>query len=412
MRQQKIKRNKAKLAELGLLVPLAPRTKTNRKKREAMQDDVVRRVQPKRYVKIPTSYKDLDDPVISKRMQTINSPDTGEEDTASKRMRIKDEAEYSPSDSNYDDVDVDEDELESCNNDDDQLKRQGHRFSNRAPKQTDYQGDHKYQSVDFYKAEKQLNDRYVEVSGGIKADISPDPLPLPREMSKQRNNYESWFTGHYPSPLQGGESYTDKNAVNSGLPPDKQLVFGQMFDYFTDCTLGQVPVLANSEKYCHDEHFLKGKLADDAEREHWRNLRINVFSHLIIDAINRKSVNARVLIIGFMPHIIFPSIIKEAWLMAIDHFKEQGIDDVKFDLQLIISSHFCSVIHGLNQYQLALMDNAVMQSQGNLLRGIDYLQRQWSPARKAEGGKMKNLITCLRNMTVEDKVNTRLDMLT
>jgi len=77
----------------------------------------------------------------------------------------------------------------------------------------------------------------VEVSGGIKADISPDPLPLPREMSKQRNNYESWFTGHYLSPLQRGESYTDKNgcgtcfttrmyenAVNSGLPPDKQLV--------------------------------------------------------------------------------------------------------------------------------------------------------------------------------------------
>jgi len=113
MSQQKIKKNKANLAELGLLVPLAPRTKTNRKKREAMQDDVVRQVQPKRNIKIPTSYKDLDDPVISKRMQTINYPDTREEDTASKRMRIEDEAEYSPSDSDYDDVDVDEDELES-----------------------------------------------------------------------------------------------------------------------------------------------------------------------------------------------------------------------------------------------------------------------------------------------------------
>ena len=73
-------------------------------------------------------------------------------------------------------------------------------------------------------------------------------------MAKQKNNYERWFAGHYPSPLQDGESYTDKNGhatafttrvyenvVNSGLPPDKQLVFGQMFDYFTDCTLGQVP---------------------------------------------------------------------------------------------------------------------------------------------------------------------------
>jgi hypothetical protein len=84
-------------------------------------------------------------------------------------------------------------------------------LSSRAPKQTDYQGDRQYQSVEFYKAEKQLTDKYEEVSGGIKTDISPDPLSLPQEMSKQKNNYERWFTGHYPSPLQGGKSYTDKN---------------------------------------------------------------------------------------------------------------------------------------------------------------------------------------------------------
>ena len=53
MRLRKIKRNEARLAELELLVPLAPRTKTNRSKHVAMQDDVVRRVQPKRNVKTP-----------------------------------------------------------------------------------------------------------------------------------------------------------------------------------------------------------------------------------------------------------------------------------------------------------------------------------------------------------------------
>ena len=54
MRLQRIKRNQqARLAELELLVPLAPRTKTNRSKHVAMQDDVVRRVQPKRNVKTP-----------------------------------------------------------------------------------------------------------------------------------------------------------------------------------------------------------------------------------------------------------------------------------------------------------------------------------------------------------------------
>ncbi len=54
-----------------------------------------------------------------------------------------------------------------------------------------------------------------------------------------------------------------------------------------------------------------------------------------------------------------------------------------------------------------------MQSQGNLLNGMDYFQRQWSHARKAKWGKMKNLITYLMTMNVEDKVNMmRLEMLT
>jgi hypothetical protein len=75
---------------------------------------------------------------------------------------------------------------------------------------------------------------------GVKADISPDPLPLPQEMKKQKKNYENWFAGHYPSPLQDGESYTDKNghatafttrvyknAVNSGLLQTNNLFLGK-----------------------------------------------------------------------------------------------------------------------------------------------------------------------------------------
>ena len=81
--------------------------------------------------------------------------------------------------------------------------------------------------------------------------------------------------------------------------------------------------------------------------------------------------------------------------MAIEHIKEQGID-VEFDLQIVFTPHFCSVIHGLNQEELAKMGNA---------------QQRWSHARKAKGDKMKNLITYLMNMNVEDKMNTRLDML-
>ena len=70
IRLQRNKRNEATLAELGLLDPLAPRTKTNRRTCVVMQDDVVRQVQPKHNVKNLTSNKNLDDPVISKRTLT------------------------------------------------------------------------------------------------------------------------------------------------------------------------------------------------------------------------------------------------------------------------------------------------------------------------------------------------------
>jgi hypothetical protein len=110
-----------------------------------------------------------------------------------------------------------------------------------------------------------------------------------------------------------------------------QFLFGQI-EYFTKCTLGQIPLKVDGENYCHEEHFLKGKLANNAAREQWRNLRINVFCHLIFDAINRKSVGTCVLIIGDIKKK--PSIFIEALLKW-----------ATFDLQIIFSCHFCSVIH-------------------------------------------------------------------
>jgi hypothetical protein len=139
-----------------------------------------------------------------------------------------------------------------------------------------------------------------------------------------------------------------------------------MYQYWTDFTLGQVPFKVEGEDYCHEKHFLDDKLANDAKRGEWRNLRVNIFSRLIIDAINRKSAGAYILIIGVMAKL------KEALPMAISHFKEQG-NDAEFDLQLVLSSYFCPVILGLNQEELAKMDNAVMKSQVNLLSGVDYV---------------------------------------
>ena len=117
MRRQIVDRNNARLASLGLLGRTSsatppPSDLPNRKKRAAPQDDVERRVQPKRNAKKTTSYRDFDNHVIYKRTRPIDSS----EDTVHKRLR-EDDAEYSPS-SNHEEED-DEDKLKSHDSNDD-----------------------------------------------------------------------------------------------------------------------------------------------------------------------------------------------------------------------------------------------------------------------------------------------------
>jgi hypothetical protein len=80
MRLQRVHRNNARLASLGLLAPMTSATtlssdRSKRKKRAVSQDDVVRCVQPKRNAKLPTSYKDLDDHVIllTRKRRTLSA---------------------------------------------------------------------------------------------------------------------------------------------------------------------------------------------------------------------------------------------------------------------------------------------------------------------------------------------------
>jgi hypothetical protein len=70
------------------------------------------------------------------------------------------------------------------------------------------QGDRQYQSTEFYKAEKQVINRFEMLSGDTKADISPDPQIFPQKISEHLNNFDHWFCGQYPSPLQNGKSLT------------------------------------------------------------------------------------------------------------------------------------------------------------------------------------------------------------
>jgi hypothetical protein len=117
-RMRNVARNNARLASLGLLgctpsTATPPSDRPNRKKHMVPQDDVERRVQPKCNPKKTTSYRDLDDHVIIKRTRSIDSSDTGEEDTVCKRMR-EDEVEYSPGGGDdEEEYNEDEDELES-----------------------------------------------------------------------------------------------------------------------------------------------------------------------------------------------------------------------------------------------------------------------------------------------------------
>jgi len=170
LRLRRIRRNEAKLASLGFLGGMSSASspfsdRPNRKKRVAPQDDVERRVHPKRNAKNTTSYRDLDNHVIYKRTRPINSSDTGKEDTIRKRMR-EDEAEYSPS-GGYDkeEYDEDEDELESGEFDSHILQMfffptSGPHHPAAANAVRFHLGDCQYQSVEFYNTEKRLIDRY------------------------------------------------------------------------------------------------------------------------------------------------------------------------------------------------------------------------------------------------------------
>jgi len=105
---------------LGLLgrtlsTPTPPSDRPNRKKRVVPQDDVERRVQPKRNPKKTTSYRDLDDHVIIKRT-------------------------LSPSGCNDD---------EEYNEDEDELETPTAAITDRL-----HHDDRQYQSVEFYNAEK------------------------------------------------------------------------------------------------------------------------------------------------------------------------------------------------------------------------------------------------------------------
>ena len=72
LRLRRIRRNEARLASFGLLEDMTSAASPSadriiRKKRVATQGDFVRRIQPKRNVSRPTSYKDLDDSLLIRK---------------------------------------------------------------------------------------------------------------------------------------------------------------------------------------------------------------------------------------------------------------------------------------------------------------------------------------------------------
>jgi hypothetical protein len=211
LRLQRIRRNEAKLASLGLLAPMTSAASlssdcSNSKKRLAPQDDVERRVQPTRNAKkrhltgiltTMSSSRELDPSILlTRERRTLSAREcmrtrwsTAQAEATMRRSTMRMRTSWRAVSLTH--------TFCRC------LCFQQLILNPSTPANADrlHLDVCQYQSVEFYKAKKRLIDRYEEVSGGIKADSSPDPLPLPQEMKKQKKKYEGWFAGHYPSPL-------------------------------------------------------------------------------------------------------------------------------------------------------------------------------------------------------------------
>ena len=130
-RMRNVARKNARLESLGLLVPMTSAGSlssdpSNRKKHSASQDDVERRVQPKRNAKQPTSYRDFND----------DNDDVGDDnldsDTIDLDLQSDEDGDLNDDNNSHDELDINMNDLDlQSNEDSDEVsKKSTIRFSN------------------------------------------------------------------------------------------------------------------------------------------------------------------------------------------------------------------------------------------------------------------------------------------
>ena len=289
MRRQIVDRNNARLASLGLLGRTSsatppPSDLPNRKKRAAPQDDVERRVQPKRNAKKTTSYRDFDNHVIYKRTRPIDSS----EDTVHKRLR-EDDAEYSPS-SNHEEED-DEDKLKSHDSNDDSTG---------------------YDNVDIYGHSQQYyihQKKYVaflqellsdtirfpsfpkDTDGKVIIDTHPDYSPPSKDEVIGGNKCRETY-GNFASHLQKRDPIFYKNGDASSFPFEQMVKSLKSIDpryslhtinHSNDILPSQVPFKdENGNDFCTKINLLNKYTSEETLMEYER--RVHVIKWVLIDA--------------------------------------------------------------------------------------------------------------------------------
>jgi hypothetical protein len=357
----------------------------NREKRAASQGDFVRRVQPKCNVFKPTSYKDLDDPIISKRMHSINSSDTKEEDTVSMRM---DEAEYSPS-GRDDEEEDDEDKLESYDDDDkdddddvelDRRFRQakaeasgealadpspstGHSTNIYGRSQQYYLHQNKY--VAFLRALLSDTKRFPgfpkDSDGTVIVDTHPDYAPPHKDEVIGDNKCRGTY-GNFSSILQCGSIF-NKNGKASCFTFEQMLqsliwinpVYSLRIINHSDNILpSQVPFKdEHRNDFCTKINLLDKYTLEEKHEEY--ELRTHVMKWVFFDAHHVGYDEYIALLYGKNPQTYWHPLIKDAYAMAVSYFKEQGTN--KFiELSFVNITHFSAVMHPQDHETLVEMD--------------------------------------------------------
>jgi hypothetical protein len=212
------------------------------------------------------------------------------------------------------------------------------------------------------------------LNGDVIVDCHPEyPSSFTHQDSDTaiRNTVFNSIFGNYASPRQGGKPIFLENglgtcftmihfqqAMNSVIPGTTL----RMVHNSDDILSIQVEFQnKNGESFCTERDFIK-KLPSDRSN-HLLLLRSIKIMWVMIDAIENGFEEFRAMIYGDHPSCYWSGLLEEAHSLAINHFSKRD-RSVNFNLTLIKSPHFCSIIHEYNFSQRLHMDSAVAEFLG------------------------------------------------